>query len=240
MAVSCQAKSDASVLILGRWIFIIEGAITCLAAIIAWFLIVDFPDSQGNKFLSAEEKAFVRSRLADDRGVEEREKVTTKIIFKTAADWKVWAFSLMYMSGAVGVYAFIFFLPLILRKGMGFSLQLSFILSAPPSLFAVIEAMFISWLADRLKMRGPFVVFLGCIGVIGLCMTGFLDLPAPRYVGTFLGVAGANGLVVTTLAWQQNNIIGDAKRAVATAILISISGVGGIYSSLVFRQQVCS
>ncbi len=42
---------------------------------------------------------------------------------------------------------------------------------------------------------------------------------------------------MTTLAWQANNIRGDAKRAVATAILISMSGVGGIYSSLVFRQQ---
>lgn len=221
-----------------RWIFIIEGAITCVAAIIAWFIIVDFPDSRGNNFLTAEEKAFVRNRLADDRGVEEREKVTKKIIFKTAADWKVWAFSLMYMSGAVGVYAFLFFLPIILRNGMGFSLELSFILSAPPALFSVIEAMFISWLADKVKMRGPFVIFQGCIGIIGLCMTGFLDAPAPRYVGTFLGVSGANGLVVTTLAWQQNNIVGDAKRAVATAILISVSGVGGIYSSLVFRQQV--
>ena len=221
-----------------RWIFIIEGSITCVAATVARFIIVDFPDSHGNHFLTEDEKVFVRSRLADDRGIEEGEKVTRRVLLKTAADWRVWAFSLMYMAGAVGVYAFLFFLPIILRKGMGFSLELSFILSAPPSLFAVIEAMFISWLADKVKMRGPFVVFQGCFGIIGLCMTGFLDSPAPRYVGTFLGVAGANGLVVTTLAWQQNNIVGDAKRAVATAILISVSGVGGIYSSLVFRQQV--
>ncbi|OQU98288.1 hypothetical protein CLAIMM_04094 isoform 1 [Cladophialophora immunda] len=221
-----------------RWIFIIEGAITCVAAIIAWFIIIDFPHSKRNKFLSAEEKEFVRARLADDRGTEEREKVTMKVILKTAADWKVWAFSLMYMSGAVGVYAFLFFLPLILRNGLGYSLELSFVLSAPPSLFSVIEAMFVSWLADKTKRRGPFVIFQGCIGIIGLCMTGFLDAPTPRYIGTFMGVCGANGLVVTTLAWQQNNIVGDSKRAVGTAILISVSGVGGIYSSLVFRQQV--
>ena len=153
----------------------------------------------------------------------------------------MWAFSLMYMSGAVGVYAFLFFLPIILRKGLGYSLSLSFVLSAPPSLFSVIEAMFISWLADKTRMRGPFVVFQASVGIIGLCMVGFLDSPTPRYIGTFLGVCGANGLVVTTLAWQQNNIVGDSKRAVGTAILISVSGVGGIYSSLVFRQQVsCS
>jgi predicted MFS family arabinose efflux permease len=220
-----------------RWIFIVEGAITCLAACVAWFIIVDFPDSDRNKFLTPEEKAFVKARLAADRGAEEHEKVTFAIILKTAADWKVWAFSLMYMAGAVGVYAFLFFLPIILRKGLGYSLELSFILSAPPALFSVIEAMFIAWLADKTQMRGPYVVFQGLIGIIGLCMTGFLNSPTPRYIGTFLGVAGVNGLVTTVLAWQANNIRGDAKRSVATAILISVSGVGGVYSSLVFRQQ---
>jgi len=173
-----------------RWIFIIEGAITCVAAIAAWFIIVDFPDSDRNKFLSVEEKMFVKSRLAADRGTEERQKVTWSILFRTAADWKVWAYSLMYMSGAVGVYAFLFFLPIILRSGLGYSLSMSFILSAPPALFSVIEAFFISWLADKTKMRGPFVVFQGIVGIIGLCMTGFLDSPTPRYIGTFLGEAG--------------------------------------------------
>lgn len=220
-----------------RWIFIIEGAITTIAGIASWFVIVDFPDSNANTFLNAEERAFVKARLVADRGPEDHEKVTMKAILNTAVDWKPWAFSLMYMAGAVGVYAFLFFLPIILRGGLGYSLELSFILSTPPSLFAVVEAMGISWLADKMRLRGPFVVFQGLIGIIGLCMTGFLDHPTPRYIGTFLGVAGANGLVVTTLAWQANNIVGDSRRAVSTAILISMSGVGGIYSSLVFRKS---
>lgn len=219
-----------------RWIFIIEGAITAAAGIGSWFIIIDFPDSDANKFLTAEEKAFVKARLAADRGPEEHEKVTMRIVLKTAADWKPWAFSLMYIAGAIGVYAFLFFLPLILRGGLGYSLEMSFILSAPPSLFSVVEALLIPWLADKMRIRGSFVIFQGLIGIIGLCMTGFLNSPTPRYIGTFLGVAGANGLVVTTLAWQANNIVGDARRAVSTAILISMSGIGGIYSSMVFRK----
>ncbi|KAJ6441271.1 monooxygenase [Purpureocillium lavendulum] len=220
-----------------RWIYILEGAVTVVAGVGSWFVIVDFPDSDANTFLTPEEKEFVRARLEADRGPEVRESVTVKIVLKTAADWKPWAFSLMYMAGAIGVYAFLFFLPLILRGGLGYSLSMSFILSTPPSLFSVVEAMLISWFADKVKLRGPFVVFQGLVGIVGLCMTAFLDAPTPRYIGTFLGVAGANGLVVTALAWQSNNIVGDARRAVSTAILISMSGVGGIYSSMVFRQQ---
>jgi hypothetical protein len=68
-------------------------------------------------------------------------------------------------------------------------------------------------------------------------MTGFLDNPWARYVGTFLGYAGATGLVVTSMAWMTNNLRGDGKRGVATAVMISLSGVGGVYSSVVFRQQ---
>jgi len=87
-----------------RWIYIVEGALTCALAVVAWFVVVDFPDSRRNKFLSAEEKQLVLARLAADRGgIEEgREKVTMGVIVETLADWKVWAFSLMYMAGAVG------------------------------------------------------------------------------------------------------------------------------------------
>lgn len=74
-----------------RWIYFIEGAITCLAAIIAWFIIVDFPESSRNTFLTTEEKSVVKARLARDRGFEEGEKVTWKIIGHTLLDWKVWS-----------------------------------------------------------------------------------------------------------------------------------------------------
>lgn len=141
----------------------------------------------------------------------------------------------MYMSEAIGVYGFLFFLPIILRDGLGYSLELSFILSAPLALFAVVVALTVSWVADKTHLRGHFVVLQGLISIVGLCMTGVLKTPTSRYIGTFLGEAGVNGLVVTSLAWQANNIKGDAKRSVATAMQIMISGIGGIYSSLVFR-----
>jgi hypothetical protein len=62
-----------------------------VAAILAWFIIVDFPDSSRNKFLTPEENAIVKARLQADRGVEEREKVTWKAIWYTMLDWKVWS-----------------------------------------------------------------------------------------------------------------------------------------------------
>lgn len=144
----------------------------------------------------------------------------------------------MYMSAGIGVYAFSFFLPIILMDGLSYSLELAFLLSAPPSIFAVIEAFVVAWLTDKLQSRGPFVIFQACLAITGLCVMAFVKTTTPRYIGTFLGMAGVNGMIPTVIAWQQNNIVGDAKRAVATAVLVMTSAVGGIYSSLVFRQQV--
>ena len=76
------------------------------------------------------------------------------------------------------------------------------------------------------------------LAVIGLAMIGFLEKSTPRYVGAFLGEAGTNGVIVTGMAWCQNNIRGDAKRAVGTGIQIIVAGIDGVYSALVFRQQV--
>lgn len=142
------------------------------------------------------------------------------------------------MSGSCATYGYLFFLPIILRRGLGYSQQMSFLLTAPPSAVAVIYAFALSWVADRYRVRGPFVLLHCTLGIVGLCMIGFLDSPTPRYVGTFLGAASSNSLIVSGLAWGQNNVRGDARRSVVTAIFVMLAGVGGIYSALVFRQVV--
>lgn len=73
-----------------KWIFIIEGAITVGFAIVAWFVIIDFPDSKRNKFLSPEEIKVVNARLIRSRGTLEGGKVTWRVIRETISDWQVW------------------------------------------------------------------------------------------------------------------------------------------------------
>ncbi|KAK5063037.1 hypothetical protein LTR84_005113 [Exophiala bonariae] len=220
-----------------KWIFVVEGAITVGIGILAFVVVVDFPESKRNKFLSAEEKAVLRARLQAERGSVEGEQVNWKVIAETVKDWQVWGSAVMYMSASVGIYSFLIFLPVILRAGLGFSLKLSFLLSAPPAAFSVIFALVISWLADKYQVRGPFVFGQAVLTIIGLAMIGFIKHPIPRYLGAFLGQAGSNALVITCLTWGQNNIRSDAKRSVTTAIQVMMASIGGIYSALVFRQQ---
>lgn len=144
------------------------------------------------------------------------------------------------MTGSCGTYGFLLFLPIILRKGLGYSLAASYCLTAPPAAVAVFYTIGVSWAADRYRKRGPFILLHCTLAIVGLCMVGFLKSPTPRYVGAFPGECGTNGLIVTGLAWGQNNVRGDAKRSIATVIQVVMAAVGGIYSALVFRQQVSS
>lgn len=70
-------------------------------AIVAYFIVVDFPGSTSNKFPTEEERAFVQARLIQDRGSEdEHANINAAVIFHTMMDWKIWSFSLMYFAGA--------------------------------------------------------------------------------------------------------------------------------------------
>ena len=163
-----------------RWIYIIEGAITIVLGIIAYFYLIDFPDSRKTKFLSEKEKAFVNDRLSWDRGINETHKVTWQSIRKDLKDWKVWACAWIYFSATVGTYALGFFLPTILKKSLGFSLAASFVLSGVRDTFAVIVSFSLSWLSDRVKKRGPFVCGQALSSIVGLTMLAYTKAPASR------------------------------------------------------------
>lgn len=75
---------------------------------------------------------------------------------------------------------------------------------------------------------------------VGLCMIAFVDAAPVRYAGAFFGQAGVNGMLITANSWGMNNVRGDAQRSVYAAWVVSWSSIGGIYSALVFRQQVTS
>lgn len=49
-----------------RWVFIIEGILTCVVAIGCFFVVPDFPEDA--KWLTEEEREFLRDKLAKDTG----------------------------------------------------------------------------------------------------------------------------------------------------------------------------
>lgn len=65
-------------------------------------------------------------------------------------------------------YAIAYFLPIILREGMGFSVAASQCLVAPPYVFAAILMYVTAWFGDKYHVRAPGLVFNAILGLIGL------------------------------------------------------------------------
>ncbi|KAF2740951.1 major facilitator superfamily protein [Polyplosphaeria fusca] len=224
-----------------RWIFIIEGVITCAVAIFAITFIVKFPDEERTspswRFLSPDKLEFVIDRLNADRGDVEPEAFTWKRFLQPATEWYIYGFPIMLFLVTTVAYAFAFTLPIILRTNLGFSMAMSQCLGAPPYAFSGFLMYGAAWYSDRYKTRGPVLCFLCLVSLIGLPIMGFVKNPWGQYVGVFISVSGTNSAIPSVMAYQSNNIRGQWRRAFCSAALTGIGGIGGVAGALIFRTQ---
>ncbi|KAH8888091.1 phthalate transporter [Thozetella sp. PMI_491] len=222
-----------------RWIFIIEGIITCLIGVVGYFTLVDFPDKVASKtsgFLSEREVNWVLLQIARDREDAVPEPFKLSQWAANGLDLKVWGFALIFLCVTTTSYAISYFLPTIL-KGMGFSTTAAQCLVAPPYVAAAVVMIGASWLGDKYRTKAPILAFNAVVTIIGLCIMGYAEGTGIRYFGVFLATMSANANLPTIMAYQANNIRGQWKRAFCSASLVGFGGIGGIAGSLVFRSQ---
>jgi len=222
-----------------RWIFIIEGIMTCFIAIIGYIFIVNFPDDAHKnwRFLSPREIKYVLARVNADRADAVTEAWSWRKFLRPSLDLKTWGFAMIFCMTTTVTYALAYFLPVILVDGMHFSVGTAQCLVAPPYAAAALLMYATAWFGDRYKHRGGLVVFNALLAIIGTAVLGFASNLGARYFGVFLAAMGSNANVPTTLTYQANNIRGHWKRAFCSATLVGMGGVGGIIGSLVFRSQ---
>lgn len=206
-------------------------------AVSAWFIILDFPDKAEKKgFLTAAEAATVMQRIEDDRGDSVDDPLTWSKFCFHIRDIKLWGYATLFMSVTMPAYAFSYFLPVILL-GMGYSAGQANALSAPPSFAAMIAAFAFAWLGDKYRVRAPVIAAQAILTIVGLMIVAYAQNHGARYFGTFLGVIGCQGNIPAILAYQSNNIRGQSKRSVGSALQIGFGAIGGIIASTTFKQK---
>ena len=225
-----------------RWIFILEGLLTCLLGLGAFFTIVDFPElasrsSFALKFLTEEESAFIVARIEKDRHDAIPEQFSIGKYLRNGLDLKVWGFAALFGLTTTVTYAIAYFLPIILQTGMGFNTAEAQCLIAPPYVVAAMVMFGFAWLGDKYHIRSPFIIINGLVCLLGLALLGYTKNVGVRYFGVFLATSGCNANIPCVLTWQANNIRGQWKRALCSATLVGAGGIGGIVGSTVFREQ---
>jgi predicted MFS family arabinose efflux permease len=211
-----------------RWIFILEGLLTVIVSFFFFFLLPNFPEEV--KWLSEDERAYVKARLQIDQGKSARERpITFKDVVRIFKDPKILVGGFMY--------GYAYFSPTIIQ-GYGYSPIQTQLHSVPPWAAAFGFSMLIAYLSDKTKHRYLFTIFPICV-----CISGFAILLTVhnnrqvQYAALFLVAMGAYTAMPVIVCWFNMNLGGHHRRAVGSAWQVGFGNIGGIIAVYSFLKK---
>ncbi|KAJ4002442.1 MFS general substrate transporter [Lentinula boryana] len=220
-----------------RWIFILEGLLTVVVALLSFWVIQDYPEAA--KFLTEEERVFVIRRLKDDvRLSAAGEQFKKKYVWQSLRDWKTWVAMGIYMGFDGPLYAFSLFLPTIINKVCIFLLRFTAtkanLLTVPPYAWGCITTVLVGILGDRIGTRYYMSLFLFATGATGYIILIASRDPALSYFAVFLAASAIYPSIRD--AWVAGNVEGAYKRSVTLGMAIGWGNINGAVTSNIYRS----
>ncbi|KAK5998874.1 putative transporter [Cladobotryum mycophilum] len=227
-----------------RWIFILEGIATVLVAVMAFFVLHDFPETAN--FLTEEEREFIVYRLkyqgqifindgVEQVHVAQAEEFRWEYIRQAFTDWQIWVNILVYWGVVCPLYGISLFLPTII-KSLHYTSSKAQLMTVPIYVVAAILAVITAYLSDKAKKRSPFVIGFLFLMIVGYAMCISSSNPKVVYGGVFLVAAGIYPAFPGVICWLSNNLSGSYKRSAGMAIQIGVGNLGGAMASNFYRQ----
>lgn len=233
-----------------RWVFIIEGCLTCVVAVVAFFAIADFPEQ--TKWLSADERRWLKERLESDHAGDDSaaRKIHLSDILDVLKDYKITLGALMYFSFLVPSYvsnitsprigthspgqSYAYFSPTIIES-YGYSPLQTQLHSVPPLAMAFFLSLGIAFTSDRLRHRYLFVLSCLLIAIAGVAMLlSIHHSPHAEYAALFLVVFGPYCGMPVAICWFTMNLGGHRRRAIGTALQLGFGEIAGIVATFLF------
>ncbi|ETN38760.1 uncharacterized protein HMPREF1541_06798 [Cyphellophora europaea CBS 101466] len=219
-----------------RWIFILEGILTCVISLIWWFVIPNFPEDA--RWLSEEEKTFVKTRLAQDQGKSALERrITARDVVNCFKDYKIFLGGLMYFGLIVPAYGYAYFAPSIIR-GYGYSPIQTQLHSVPPWAAAFAFSMLVATASDAIRHRFAFTIFPILIAITGFAVLLNVHHDTQVMYGMlFLVTCGTYSAMPIIVCWFTMNLGGHHRRAVGSGWIIGFGNIGGIIATYAFQTK---
>lgn len=232
-----------------RWILIIEGLLTILVALVAFFLVLDYPAT--SSFLTSSEKDFLLRRLeADEFGEEEetlskeeKEKIHAEIpkskIFKAVfKDWHIYAHILIFWGISCPLYSISLCLPSIVQE-LGYTSTQANLLTIPIYLTACLFSLLTAYFSDRTGKRALFIALSYSIMFIGFLIAAVrpASVPGLAYAGVFIAACGIYPAFPGMITWASNNLASSGKRAIGMALHIGMGSFGGAMGANFYRTR---
>ncbi|KAJ8520100.1 hypothetical protein ONZ45_g3024 [Pleurotus djamor] len=217
------------------WIFILEGLITVVLAVVSFWVIQDFPEKA--KFLTETERVFIIRRLIDDNQFSAGgEKFSLKYVWQSLTDWKTWVAMGMYMGFDGPLYAFSLFTPTIINQ-LGFKATKANLLSVPVYAWGCIMTCLVGFLGDRTGYRSIITLALFSIGLTAYIILIVSRNAALSYVAVYLAVSAIYPTIPNAVAWVASNIEGSYKRSVTLGMAIGFGNINGAVAANIYRSK---
>ncbi|KAI0372984.1 major facilitator protein [Pilatotrama ljubarskyi] len=238
-----------------RWIFILEGLLTIVVAVIAFFILPDFPEEA--RWLKTDEREFSKARLYEDVGYSRiHDPLTFKAGLAVLKDFKMFFGPLMYLGFIVPAYSYTYFAPTIVQT-FGHSVIRTQLLSVPPWACTFVFTMIIATISDYTRRRFVFLILCASIGVAGMIILLVVhDNSKLQYGALYIVPMGALSAMPIALCWFETNREYSAfalgmeralahwgtvgthhRRAVGTATQIGFGNIGGIIAAYSFLAK---
>ncbi|KAG1900982.1 major facilitator superfamily domain-containing protein [Suillus fuscotomentosus] len=219
-----------------RWLFYIEGAITMSFGFLTMWLLPDFPHN--TRWLNAAERRLGQVRLAEDAGEADKDSDDLTIydgLWMALKDPKTIIFMFMGCSQLLGL-SYINFFPT-LTATLGYDNTITFLMAAPPWIFASACCVLNAWHADKSGERFFHITSWWWVVILGYIVSLSTMATGGRYFSLFLMTTGYCGFALT-LTWVSNAIPRPpAKRAVAMGLVNGFGNLGNMMGSYVWNAS---
>ncbi|KAF5658781.1 major facilitator superfamily transporter [Fusarium circinatum] len=216
------------------YLFIIQGALSILTAILAFIFLPDHPLT--TFWLSEEQRQLAYNRIYTDT-TDVREKTSVWIGLKeSASDWRTWALCLMYNLHLSSV-GFQNFLPTVMRT-LTDSNTIALVLTCPPYLLAAGIGIAMAWTSGRWNERTLHITICKCIVMVGFIIAVSTLNIAARMFSIYLFVGFSFGINNIILAWISATVGQTSeKKAVSLAICNTFGNLAHVYTAYLWPSS---
>lgn len=218
-----------------RWLFIIEGAATVGIAFIFMLFMPNKPETM--RWVTDTERAQLVYRLSVDRGTNDNsEEVPIKhALYAALTDIKVWmvvvALTVCYIATAVTN-----FFPVVVN-GLNFNRTTTLAITAPPYILAIFCISFNGWHSDKTGERAFHIICPFFITIVANVLAVATTNTAARYTAMMLMPGSFYASSIVLLSWISTSVTGShAKRAIAIALVNSVSNTSNIWTSYLYTN----
>ncbi|KAG4281252.1 hypothetical protein FPRO06_10157 [Fusarium proliferatum] len=222
-----------------RWLFVVEGAATMGVAVIAYFVLPDFPANTSRlKFSQAEIDLAIR-RLQHDRPQvhsEDESKVGHWQAFKLSmTNWRTWLFVVGYMA-IVGSSTLSYFYPTLV-KGLGYESTAAQYMTIPIFGVAFVVTALTGYFADKnSKWRGVILcawMSIAMLCAIIICVVYNFKARYALLVIMAAALWASNGLSLSYASITFGSMPTET-RAISLAFVNAMGNLAQIYGAYLF------